>query len=158
MPDEARGHVTYRVATPEDITALAALRWEMEVERHETTLVDAETYSAAFVADVQPEMERGIYRAWLAEAQGEPVACVVLIWWVMAPSFENMHRKRAFVSSVYTQPAFRHQGIARQLMTLLIEHARAEGVQRLVLWASDMGRPLYERLGFIASRGMELNL
>jgi hypothetical protein len=42
-------------------------------------------------------------------------------------------------------------------MEMLVEYAREQKIQRLVLWASDMGRPLYESLGFRDSRGMELN-
>jgi GNAT superfamily N-acetyltransferase len=149
--------LTYRAATPGDAAALAFLRWHMEVERHGTEHPRDE-YMANFVAALRPEMERGTHQAWLAEAGGEPVACVILIWWAMPPNFEQPHRKRGFVSSVYTRPEYRRQGVARRLMELLIAGAREQGVQRLILWASDMGRPLYEGLGFISSRGMELNL
>jgi GNAT superfamily N-acetyltransferase len=61
------------------------------------------------------------------------------------------------VSSVYTMPEYRRRGISRQLMLMLIAEARELQIRRLVLWASDMGRPMYEGLGFEPSHGMELD-
>jgi ribosomal protein S18 acetylase RimI-like enzyme len=152
--------VTYRAATPDDAAALAALRWENQAERHpelqpRDTLAE---YTAVYIEQVRDELARGIHRAWLAEADGEVVASVALVWWVMPPNPDEHQRRRGFVTSVYTRPAYRRQGVARQLMTMLIEHARAEGLQRLILWSSEMGRPLYEDLGFTPSRGLEIDL
>jgi hypothetical protein len=42
-------------------------------------------------------------------------------------------------------------------MEQLVARAREMGVQRLILWASDMGRPLYLDLGFAPSPALELN-
>ena len=151
--------ISCRAATAEDIPALAFLRWEMEAERHpeQWAALTRDAYAAAYGAAVGADMERGTHRAWIASADGAPVACVTLIWWAMPPTPANPHRKRGSVSSVFTLQNFRRQGISRRLMEMLLEHARAEGVERLVLWASDTGRPLYESLGFGQSRGMELN-
>jgi GNAT superfamily N-acetyltransferase len=151
--------ITYRRATIEDIPGLARLRWEMEVERKKQQ-ADLGAYTAAFETSVRGPLAAGTQVSWLAESDGEarPVACVTLIWWDMPPNFENAHRRRGFVSSVYTRPGYRRQGISRQLMQTLIAWAREQGLLRLILWASDMGRPLYSGLGFTPSRGMELNL
>ncbi|MGH2517769.1 MAG: GNAT family N-acetyltransferase [Ktedonobacterales bacterium] len=151
--------VTYSAATADDIPALARLRWAMEAERHpeRRETVSQDEYAAAYAAAVRADLERGTHRAWIAWADGEPVACVTLIWWAMPPTPANLRRKRGFVSSVFTLPAYRRRGISRRLMELLIEGARGEGIDRLVLWASDMGRPLYEGLGFEQCRGLEFN-
>lgn len=152
--------ITYRAATPDDVAALAVLRWENQAERHpeQQPRDTLDEYTVAYIEQIRDELARGVHRAWLAEADGEAVACVALVWWVMAPNPDEHQRKRGFVTSVYTRPAYRRQGVARQLMTMLIDHARAEGVQRLILWSSDMGRPLYEDLGFTPSTGFEINL
>ena len=155
----AASALTFRVATSDDIPALAGLRWEMEAERHpeRQPAVTREQHAAAYSASVRADMERGTHRAWIAFVDGQPVASVTLIWWAMPPTPANLQRKRGFVSSVFTRREHRRQGISRRLMEMLIEHARNEGVDRLVLWASEMGRPMYETLGFAQSRGMELN-
>jgi GNAT superfamily N-acetyltransferase len=50
--------------------------------------------------------------------------------------------------NVYTEPEWRRQGIARALMKVLMEWAAGQGTDRVVLHASDAGRPLYQSLGF----------
>lgn len=150
--------VTYRMATAEDAEALARLRLELLLEEHAEDHVDADAYVAAHVRQIQPELARGTHCSWLAEVDGEPVASVVLTWSVSPPHFDRSERKRGFVSSVYTRPAYRRQGIGRRLMLLLVEHARREHVTVLVLWPSEMGEPFYESLGFQPSRGLELDL
>jgi GNAT superfamily N-acetyltransferase len=149
--------VTYRLAGVEDLPVLARLRWEMEVERKHATM-DLDTYTRQYDAALREDIARGSHVSWLAEDGGEPVACVALVWWNLAPNFADAHRRRGFVSNVYTRPAYRRQGISRALMTTLIAWAREHGLHRLILWASDMGRPLYEGLGFAPSRGLELHL
>jgi GNAT superfamily N-acetyltransferase len=141
----------------DDLPALAGLRWDMEAEHRDASL-DLDTYVAAYDAAIRGDLERGTFRAWLAEAEGEAVACVVLVWWMVPPHFEDLNRKHGWVSSVYCRPAYRRRGITRRLMEQLIEHARANNVQRVILWSSEMGRPLYESLGFAPSRALELNL
>jgi GNAT superfamily N-acetyltransferase len=133
----------------------------MEVEQgHEDAdaTMDPQVYAQAYANSTGEEMKGRRNRVWLAEADGEAVACVLLVWWVLPPKFGRVTRKRGFVSSVFTRPAYRRQGIARRLMQMLIASAREEGVERLILWSSEMGRPLYEELGFTGSRGLELNL
>jgi ribosomal protein S18 acetylase RimI-like enzyme len=149
--------VTYRQATATDMETLAMLRYEMEAEQGNKA-VDPQEYATAYSSSTGEEMKGRRQRAWLAEVDGQAAACVLLVWWMLPPNFDSFSRKRGFVSSVYTKPAYRRQGIARELMKILIASAREEGVGRLILWSSDMGRPLYEQLGFTGSRGLELNL
>jgi len=56
--------------------------------------------------------------------------------------------------NVYTEPHWRGQGIARALMRVLMEWATAQGTDRVLLHASDAGRPLYESLGFHGTNEM----
>jgi ribosomal protein S18 acetylase RimI-like enzyme len=72
---------------------------------------------------------------------------------------EELHRRRGYVSSVYTHPDFRRLGLARTLMETLIAQARELRISKLLLSSSSMGRPLYLSMGFIVSdRGLELAL
>jgi GNAT superfamily N-acetyltransferase len=58
------------------------------------------------------------------------------------------------VVNVYTEPAWRGRGVARALMEALMDWATAAGFDRVVLHASDAGRPLYLSLGFVPSNEM----
>jgi GNAT superfamily N-acetyltransferase len=56
--------------------------------------------------------------------------------------------------NVYTEPQWRRRGIARALVVALMRWAADEGVDQLVLHASDAARPLYVSLGFAATNEM----
>jgi hypothetical protein len=58
------------------------------------------------------------------------------------------------VVNVYTEPARRHQGVARALMRALMAWSAAKEFDRVVLHASDSGRPLYHSLGFLPTNEM----
>ncbi|HEV2236777.1 MAG TPA: GNAT family N-acetyltransferase [Ktedonobacterales bacterium] len=151
--------ITYRAATLADLPTLALLRWEMQVdwrERPEEFAATREPYIATYCDAMREELHAGRMHAWLAESAGAPLAAVTLLTWLVPPSLEEPRRLRGQVSNVYTRPAYRRQGISRALMTLLLEWAQAHQVLRLLLWASDMGRPLYTSLGFEESDAMEL--
>src|SRR6476646_10044847 len=154
------GEITYRKATADDLEALARLRWAMQFERQEDHPSDPETwntYLAAYRDAFADQISHGGFEAWLAEDNGLAVSCVVLLWWRTPPVFDQLVRRRGMVSSVYTLPEYRRRGIARELLQLLIAQAKELQIRRLALWASEMGRPLYEGLGFEPSRGMELD-
>ncbi len=125
------GAITYREATGADVETLADLRWRMQTERHPEHPATAEHYAAYLEAarqDIRAEIERGTHIAFLAEADGEVVACALLIWWATLPSLTDLHRKRGYVSNVYTAPDWRRNGIARALMERIIARAREMGV------------------------------
>lgn len=73
----------------------------------------------------------GIYR-------GRPVACGKLF----------RGADSAGIYLIGTLPEFRRMGIADSMMRKLLSTAREEGYETAVLQASDMGLPLYRRLGF----------
>lgn len=55
-------------------------------------------------------------------------------------------------------PEFRGQGIASELMKLLISYAKSAGATKIHLGTSEAGRRLYEKHGFknLAIPGLEL--
>jgi GNAT superfamily N-acetyltransferase len=154
------GEITYRKASADDMEALARLRWAMQVERQKDYPSDPktwETYLAAYRDAFADQISHGGFDAWLAEENGQAISCVILLWWRTPPVFDQLVRRRGMVSSVYTLTEYRRRGISRRLMLLLIARAKELQIRRLVLWASEMGRPLYEGLGFEPSHGMELD-
>jgi ribosomal protein S18 acetylase RimI-like enzyme len=96
----------------------------------------------------------GSYRGWLAESAATVVAGggLLIYPWPAGPKDPYNHRVTIF--NVYTEPAFRKRGLARQLMLLMMDWLENEGFQSAVLHASDAGRPLYERLGFLPTNEM----
>jgi GNAT superfamily N-acetyltransferase len=59
---------------------------------------------------------------------------------------------------MYTLPEYRRKGLARRIAQRAIEHCKAQGIKRIGLGASPMGKPLYESLGFQPTSEMRLEL
>jgi GNAT superfamily N-acetyltransferase len=62
--------------------------------------------------------------------------------------------RHAIVLNVYTEPEWRRRGLGELLMREVLAWSRSERLDRLVLHASEAGRPLYQRLGFVATNEM----
>ncbi|MCH5288208.1 MAG: GNAT family N-acetyltransferase [Christensenellaceae bacterium] len=80
-----------------------------------------------------------------------PVSCATLCYITLLPTLSHPTGCRAHLMNVYTASAYRGQGLARRLVTALIEEARSRGVTEISLDATAAGRPLYEALGFRAN-------
>ena len=62
--------------------------------------------------------------------------------------------RQGTIVNVFTEPQWRRRGIASRLVKEIIAWSKNEGLDRLLLHASDDGRSVYERLGFIAGNEM----
>ncbi len=67
----------------------------------------------------------------------------------VAPTYHNPSGKKAYIMNMYTAPAYRRKGIAAQTLDLLVRDSRERGITAISLEATDMGRPLYEKYGFV---------
>ncbi len=56
-----------------------------------------------------------------------------------------------YIANIYTLPDWRGRGIATTLTRAILDAARATGLPRVWLRASALGRPVYERLGFVSN-------
>jgi ribosomal protein S18 acetylase RimI-like enzyme len=89
----------------------------------------------------------------------EVIGCATICYINVLPTFDHPSGKRAHIMNVYTQDNYRRQGIAFQMMKMLIEEAEQKGVTEISLDATESGRLLYEKCGFVKTEeGMVLNL
>ena len=59
--------------------------------------------------------------------------------------------------NMYTRPEYRRKGIAAKTLDLLVQDAKSRGITAISLEATDMGRKLYEKYGFLDMKSeMEL--
>ncbi len=85
---------------------------------------------------------------WLAESEGKSVGGAGMAIRRHAPQYVLINGLTAYVFNVYTCPEFRGQGIAKEIMRRLMEETKRLEIRRVELHATEMGRPLYEKLGF----------
>lgn len=64
------------------------------------------------------------------------------------PYFGCPSGKIGLLSSMYTNPAYRRKGIAKELLDRVVDEARQKGCGTVQITASDMGVKLYTAYGF----------
>jgi GNAT superfamily N-acetyltransferase len=99
-----------------------------------------------------------MFLAWVADDASTVVAATGLTVLDRRPYPGNLTGLDGYVTNMFTLPAYRRRGLARQLLEYLIAHARQVGIKRLFLESSREGQPLYEEFGFRLTRGMALTL
>lgn len=138
-----------RNAVPADATLIAAHRKAMFMAMGgmdetllETMRRNSEPWLERMIAD-------GKYIGWIISDDDEPIASagLLLLDWPPHP-FDPTGEIRGYLLNVFVNPAYRHRGLARQLVEASIEDARRRGIRVISLHASDAGRPLYDQLGF----------
>lgn len=65
------------------------------------------------------------------------------------PTYHNPTGRKAYIMNMYTKPEYRRQGIAYKTLDLLVAEAKARGINAISLEATENGRPLYEKYGFV---------
>lgn len=65
------------------------------------------------------------------------------------PYFGCPSGKLGLLSSMYTDNNYRRQGIAKKLLSMVVDEARAYGCGVVQITASDMGVLLYRDFGFV---------
>jgi len=124
-----------------------------------------DAYQAMLTA-AQSYFERAIpageYHGWLATPPDRPReiiagAGVLLTTLLPTPAGGGTDVSRGpqgLIMNVFTEKGWRRRGLATLLVRHVLGWARERGVARLVLHASDEGRPLYLGLGFVENNEM----
>ncbi len=124
----------------EDASVIARHRYFDDGAREDLT---------AYERWVAPRIERGTYAGVLAEAEGIVIAgagAVILDW---GPTRGEPTGLRARIVNVYTDPAWRRQGVARSLVREVMRRCQKRDVQVFNLAATDESAALYRSIGFV---------
>lgn len=156
---------TIRHAVPNDIPVLAYHRAAMFRDMGTLSPYQVEPLQRATEAYLEDAMRRGEYLAWIAEHAEAPGGILggagVQLRPILPrprPGSDDLELgPEAIVLNVYVDPVWRRRGIAEALMRTLLDTLSERGIRRVVLHASDSGRQLYERLGFVATNEMRLS-
>ena len=167
MSASARGApiFTIRQATEADIPVLAYHRAAMFRDMGILTPYQVEPLQRATEAYLGEAMPRGEYLAWLADHAESPSGILggagVQLRPILPrprPGSDDLELgPEAIVLNVYVDPVWRRRGVAKALMRTLLDALSERGIGRIVLHASDEGRGLYERLGFVATNEMRFS-
>jgi GNAT superfamily N-acetyltransferase len=145
--------ISVRRATQEDARRLAELRMNFQREMGE----EAETDQHSMLMEAtyryfSEKLPNDGFVAWIAEAEGEIIGTSGLIFYQRPPSEHDLLGKEACILNMYTLPEWRGKGIASRLLQELLTYARQSGTRRIWLYATEDGKPVYEKAGFVAKK------
>jgi len=137
--------MNYRKAEISDIQTLVAFRKQQLIDEKEVprTNIDCELidyFERCFI-------DKSLVQ-YVAMDGDKIVATGGVHFYLYPPTFTNSTGKTAYIASMYTLPTYRGRGIATAILRILIEEAQSHEYRRIRLFASELGRPVYEKMGF----------
>ena len=94
-------------------------------------------------------MSDGTFVSWLAMDGDRIVGTSGMSFVEKPPYFGCPSGKMGLLSSMFTDPEYRRKGIAKELLSRVVEEARAYGCGTVQITSSDMGVLLYTDFGFV---------
>lgn len=157
-----------RLAVASDLELISWHRARMFSDMGELPAQLFDSFRAQSLETLKRTFENGSYIGWLASPKNKPVKIVAGagIQLREAPPHPqpNAHGKinivagrQAIIQNVYTEPEWRRRGLAAFLIKTIIDWTCEEEIESVVLHASEEGRAVYERMGFIATTEMRLS-
>lgn len=142
--------LTYKRATIEDIDLLTKTR--IEVLRAANRLSDDTDLSEVEIQSYnyyQKALRDDSHIAYLAFDGTHFVGAGAVSFFQVMPTYHNLSGNKAYIMNMYTRPEYRRRGIAIKILDMLIKESKNRGIIAISLEATDMGRPLYEKYGFV---------
>ena len=140
----------YRRATIEDLDELvrtrikvlrAANKLDENVDMSEIERQSKDYYEKA-LADES-------HTAYLVYDEDTFVGAGGVSYFRVMPTYHNPSGEKAYIMNMYTAPEYRRNGIAFKTLDLLVRDAKERNIKAISLEATDMGRSLYEKYGFV---------
>src|SRR5437016_2542881 len=156
-------HDTFRIrrATAQDPDIVAWHRARMFQDMGDVSRDAFEILRAKARARLKEWLDSGHYVGWLATPADQPEMVVGGAGVQLQPILPRPvdastvgEGRQGTVVNVFTEPQWRRRGIAGLVIKEIITWSKDEHLDRLLLHASDEGRSVYERLGFIAGNEM----
>lgn len=139
----------FRKATVEDIPLLLQCR----IALLHSAIGEGDAATWNFVKDqIEQYYKNAIpndtHVAYLAFEGNVCIGTGGVCFYQVLPTYFKPTGRKAYIINMYTAPEYRRQGIATQILDFLVKESLSREATYISLEATDMGRPLYEKLGF----------
>lgn len=138
--------IQYRKLTSEDLDTFIQMRINQLREEGAKEDIDLEPslrdYYVRHMAD-------GTFVSWLAVDADKIIGTSGMSFVEKPPYFGCPSGRIGLLSSMFTDPHYRRRGIAKELLTRVVDEAREYGCGTVQITASDMGVLLYTDFGFV---------
>ncbi len=137
--------LSYRKLCASDIPAAVRLRMCQLKEEGAAETLDLTPSLTDFYSR---HVADGSFVSWLALDGDKIVATSGMSFTEKPPYYQNPSGKIGLLSNMYTLKEYRRKGIAKKLLLLVVNEAKAHGCGTVHVTASDMGVLLYSDFGF----------
>ena len=142
--------ITYKRATLEDLdllvkTRIAVLRAANKLSAA-TDMREVERQSYHYY---QKALCEGSHLAYLVFDGDRCIGTGGVSFFQVMPTYHNQSGRKAYIMNMYTDPKYRRKGIAYKTLDMLVRDTKSRGITAISLEATDMGRLLYEKYGFV---------
>ena len=138
--------IEYRKLEIKDLDEFIRLRINQLREEGATEDIDLKP---ALVDYYNRHLSDGTFVSWLAVDGDKIVGTSGMSFVEKPPYFSCPSGRLGLLSSMYTDNNYRRQGIAKKLLSLVVDEARKYGCGAVQITASDMGVLLYTDFGFV---------
>ena len=143
-------------ATIDDIQILATHYRKMFEEIYEKNGLKIEKDRAkelevAYMDKIVKQIPEGVCKAWLVKEDDQIIASGAITFASLVPVPSDMNHNIAYLHGMYTEKNHRQKKCAKKIVDRAIEYCQDKGINRVLLNASDAGKPIYERIGFVPS-------
>ena len=140
----------YKKATVEDLDLLVTTRIEvLRAANQLSEVTDMKEVEEQTRLYYQQALRDGTHTAVLVFDGDSFAGAGGISYYRVMPTYHNPCGEKAYIMNMYTRPEYRRRGIAYRTLDILVEDARTRGISSISLEATAMGRPLYEKYGFM---------
>ncbi len=138
--------ITYQRLTGNELNTFIKIRIQQLREEGATEDIDLvpalQDYYSRHMAD-------GTFVSWLAMDGDKIIGTSGMSFVEKPPYFGCPSGRIGLLSSMFTDPNYRRMGIAKELLSRVVDEARNYGCGTVQITASDMGVMLYTDFGFV---------
>ena len=138
--------ITYRKLTEKELETFISMRIRQLREEGATEDIDL---VPALRDYYHRHMADGTFVSWLAMDGERIVGTSGMSFVEKPPYFGCPSGKIGLLSSMFTEPEYRRRGIAKELLSRVVDAAKACGCGTVQITASDMGVHLYTDFDFV---------
>lgn len=142
--------ILYKIATIDDIDILTELRVEVLIAANCLEKnTDMSTIKEKTYAYYKKAFFDNSHHAIIAFDKENIVGTGAVSFYNVMPTYNNPSGEKAYIMNMYTKNEYRRNGVATEVLRLLLEEAKYRNIVEITLEATKMGRVLYEKCGFI---------
>ncbi len=154
LDNEPRTACHVRRASSADAAVLARLRHDFRAPLGDNVEAEA-TFLERCEQWMRPRLNvESVWRAWIAELQGQAVGCVWLQLVEKVPNPVVERECHGYVSNLFVRDEARGGGVGSVLLRAALDECDRVGVDNVILWPTPRSRSLYTRHGFAEADNM----